>query len=99
MDILTFAGGVLVSTATVPDPVIIWSPSKFIGAFRAVDYAAIRSSADALVLQLLDRARFARDLRSDDPDVLAGLSLLVAKSLISSDERTRILAGLPPDNS
>lgn len=72
------------------------SKLDFARLFTQAEDVAIDASPDVDVRFLARRLRLADSVNLDHADVAAGLDVLIAKGLIASARKARILAGQPP---
>lgn len=81
-----------------PEEGQILTPREFMGRFAQATKDAIYTAAltDAVVMQVKDDLIAATHVDLKDPDVAAGLDVLISKGLLTAGEKTTLLTITPP---
>ncbi|WP_152553670.1 hypothetical protein [Bordetella bronchiseptica] len=73
-------------------PVTRFSARDYLKRFTMAEYAAARTSANVAVQWALDNLIGAQFVDLDDPEVAAGLDLMVSEGIITAERKTDLLA-------
>src|SRR5690606_32701440 len=75
-----------------PQPVKVFSTRDYLKRFTRDEYAAARTSSNIDVQWMLDNLIAAQYVDINDPEVSAGLDLLVAEGIITKQRKAELLA-------
>jgi hypothetical protein len=75
-----------------PQPVTVFSARDYLKRFTRDEYAAARTSSNIDVQWMLDNLIAAQYVDINDPEVSAGLDLLVAEGIITKQRKAELLA-------
>jgi len=75
----------------VAPPQTVISTRVYLDRFTGAEYMAARTSSDVNVLRMLDSMLAAQSIDVTDPDVAAGLDLMVAQGIIAPARKAELL--------